>query len=403
VLVWDGGSHPAVYEIVADPPSVQLRSVLFALKGKAYPVLAMHLEPFRDLADGADAAQRRRLELTVPGRVMALAGTGGVRTDLLDAVRGAWEMASRAGELDRYPCPPFQRLVQDARRVGASDADLFATFEWSLGGELVRGLRNLARRSRGLCLAGGSALNIKWNARIRAIAGFDEVWVPPFTNDSGSAIGAACAEYAVRTGHAALDWDVYRGPALIPSRDRPDARQRPVSVPELAGLLANEGEPIVVLQGPAELGPRALGNRSIIAPATDADMRARLNTMKEREDYRPVSPVCLEEHASQVFDPGCPDPYMLYEHRVRDDWIRRVPAVVHIDGSARLQTVRAAQHPWLAALLEEYRKLTGIPLLCNTSANLPGRGFFPDVESALRWGRARYVWSDGILYSLAEG
>lgn len=399
VLVWDGGSHPCIYEVVADPPSVRLCHVLSKLQGKVYPVLALHLEPFRDLAKDADAAGRGRLELTVPGKVMALAGKGSVRADLLDMVRAACETVSGTRELDSYPCPTLQGLIQDARYAGASDLDLFATFEFFIGNELVRGLRNLVTRTPKLCLAGGSALNIKWNARIRETAGFDEVWIPPFTNDSGSAIGAACAEYVLQTGHAALRWNVYRGPALMPNHDQVNARRRPISIPELATLLATEGEPLVVLHGSAELGPRALGNRSVLAPATDADMRARLNFIKEREDYRPVSPVCLEEYAPYVFDPGCPDPYMLYEHRVRTDWIRRVPAVVHADGSARLQTVTAAQHPWLAALLEEYRKLTGIPLLCNTSANLPGRGFFPDIASALQWGRARYVWSDGMLYT----
>jgi carbamoyltransferase len=400
VLVWDGGSHPCIFEVGMDPPTLRVCGVLSGLMGKAYPALALHLERFRELAEGADTAERRALELTLPGKVMALAGYGSVREDLIDLVRTAVGAASAVGVLDDYPVPPFQRLLKEAAQAGASDIDVFATFESFVGNELVRGLRAFSGRTRGLCLAGGSALNIKWNARIRTAAGFDEVWVPPMTNDSGSALGAACADYAMRTGHMALRWDVYGGPTLVCSDHYPTGwRRRRASVNDVAALLASRSDPIVVLDGPAELGPRALGNRSVLAPATDADMRHRLNHIKGREDYRPISPVCLQQYAPDVFEPGCPDPYMLFEHRVRDYWVDRVPAIVHVDGSARLQTVTYTRQPWLSALLEEYRRLTGIPLLCNTSANLPGRGFFPDVQSALRWEGAPYVWSDGMLYT----
>jgi carbamoyltransferase len=153
----------------------------------------------------------------------------------------------------------------------------------------------------------------------------------------------------------------------------------------------------VVLTGRAEIGPRALGHRSIIAPATDAAMRDRLNDLKQRAHYRPVAPVCLEDAAPSVFAPGTRDPYMLFEHRVRPQWLDRVPAVVHVDGSARLQTV-GPDNPVLFELLTAYHERTGIPVLCNTSANFNGSGFFPDVASAARWGQVGRVWSDGALF-----
>ncbi|MEE3922504.1 carbamoyltransferase C-terminal domain-containing protein [Micromonospora sp. BRA006-A] len=150
----------------------------------------------------------------------------------------------------------------------------------------------------------------------------------------------------------------------------------------------------MVVDGRAELGPRALGHRSIIAPAHDPAMKDRLNEIKLRESYRPVAPICLEERAPEVFDPGTPDPYMLFEHHIRPGggWRDRVPAVVHADGSARLQTVGPA-HPLLFELLTAYERHSGIPVLCNTSANHPGRGFFPDAASAMRWGGVPRVWS----------
>ena len=127
-------------------------------------------------------------------------------------------------------------------------------------------------------------------------------------------------------------------------------------------------------------------------------MKRLLNDVKSREPYRPVAPICLEEHAPTVFDPGTPDPYMLFEHWVRPEWIDRVPAVMHLDGTARLQTVNESDDPNLHAILREYYRCSGIPVLCNTSANYNGRSFFPDVASAIEWGQLDLVWSEGVLY-----
>ena len=127
-------------------------------------------------------------------------------------------------------------------------------------------------------------------------------------------------------------------------------------------------------------------------------MKDLLNTIKGREAYRPVAPICLAEAATQVFDPGTSDPHMLFDHVVRPEWRQRVPAICHLDGTARVQTVTADQERDLFALLSAYERLSGIPLLCNTSANDHGRGFFPDVASAMRWGRVPRIWSSGSIY-----
>ena len=225
------------------------------------------------------------------------------------------------------------------------------------------------------------------------------VWVPPFANDSGSALGAACAELFVTGRGLALDWDVYAGPAVRTGHGHHGWATRQCSVGDLATLLHATGDPVVFLQGRAEIGPRALGNRSILAPATDAAMKGRLNSMKRREPYRPVSPICLIDRAAEIFDPGLSDPYMLFDHRIRPTWTDRIPAVRHLDGTARLQTVSHQSAPRLAALLEVYEARSGVPVLCNTSANLNGRGFFPDVESAVRWGEVDHVWCEGVLHT----
>jgi carbamoyltransferase len=202
----------------------------------------------------------------------------------------------------------------------------------------------------------------------------------------------------------AIDWNARLGPKLLPVGEIPAGWSVASCTPqELARLLHTTGEPIVVLHGRAELGPRALGARSILAPATDPAMKERLNDAKRRESYRPVAPICLEEHAPEVFDPGTPDPYMLFEHWMRPGWAERVPAVVHLDGTARLQTVSDREDPNLTAILREYHRVSGIPVLCNTSANHNGHGFFPDVASAVGWGRVDRVWSEGTLYHRVDG
>jgi carbamoyltransferase len=198
-------------------------------------------------------------------------------------------------------------------------------------------------------------------------------------------------------GRWAMDWSAYAGPQLKLGNVKSGIKMSPAQLGRY--IAANPEEPIVVLHGRAEVGPRALGHRSILAAATVADNKRKLNAMKLREDFRPVAPLCLEQYAPLVFEPGTPDPHMLFEHWVRLDWEHRVPAVVHLDLSARLQTINAEQCPVVTEILTAYHAETGIPLLCNTSANYNGKGFFPDIESALRWGGTRYVWADGALYS----
>jgi hypothetical protein len=146
-------------------------------------------------------------------------------------------------------------------------------------------------RRMNLCSTGGCALNIKWNSLLRDSGMFRAIWVPPFPNDSGAALGAACCEM-VREGRAlALQWDVYSGPDLQPQRPAPAWTASPCDERRLARILHEQAEPVVVLHGRAAVGPRALGNRSILASAVEPGMKDRLNAIKGRADYRPVAPV----------------------------------------------------------------------------------------------------------------
>ena len=200
------------------------------------------------------------------------------------------------------------------------------------------------------------------------------------------------------SSNKSLEWNVFSGPNVKESEILPGWSKKDCSIDELAQLLHDSNEPVVVVNGYAELGPRALGNRSIIAAPVRKEMKSILNYVKNREDYRPVSPICLESESAKIFEPGGYDPYMLFDHIVKEDWVDRIPAVIHLDGSARLQTMSNEQNPITTALLESYYRISNIPLLCNTSANYNGKGFFPDVKSVMEWGRVNYIWSNETLY-----
>ncbi|WP_062215835.1 carbamoyltransferase N-terminal domain-containing protein [Streptomyces sp. NBRC 109706] len=404
VLVWDGGTTPRLYRVDGRTRAVRLVSSLLPLPGNYFSDFCSHFEPFHRDTTGLDREARVRHHLSVAGKAMAYAALGRVEPSAFPEFDRLIAGFPTISPDNAFALGEKVAANRDQIMPGLSNADIIATFQEYLGGRLADRLVALVRRRFpdrriNLALGGGCALNIKWNSRLRETGLFASVWVPPFPNDSGAAIGTACCEMFREGAGTALDWNVYRGPRIavgeLPagwSAARCDERA-------LARLLHTEGEPVVVLSGRAEIGPRALGNRSILAPATDPAMKDRLNGMKDRASYRPVAPICLTDRAEEVFAPGGADPYMLFEHTLRGDWAERVPAVVHLDGTARLQTIDADSGSATATVLAEYARLSGVPVLCNTSANLNGRGFFPDVASAARWGRTRYVWSDGTLYT----
>jgi len=136
-------------------------------------------------------------------------------------------------------------------------------------------------------------------------------------------------------------------------------------------------------QGRSEYGPRALGHRSLLAHPGHAANLDRLNEVKGREQFRPVAPMVLAELAGDLFDGPLPSPYMLFTHRVAPRWAARIPAVVHVDGSARIQTVDRRQEPLVARLLDAFARRTGLPVVVNTSLNTAGRPMVDDPRDAL--------------------
>jgi carbamoyltransferase len=233
---------------------------------------------------------------------------------------------------------------------------------------------------RRLCLAGGAALNCVMNSKIRDARIFDEMWVQPAAGDAGTALGAALAVDARErhaTQHTAMT-HAYFGPsyddaaieAFLAWSKVPYRRLADIAG-ETAALLARD-KIIGWFQGRMEFGPRALGARSILASPLDAAMQMRLNELKDREDFRPVAPVIIEEAAADWFVGGDVAPYMLFVFDVRSDRAGQIPAVRHVDGTARIQTVSRDQHRVYYDLLRAFERLTGVPVLINTSFNTRG-------------------------------
>jgi carbamoyltransferase len=232
-----------------------------------------------------------------------------------------------------------------------------------------------------LCMAGGVALNCVMNARLRDRGPFRRLWVQPAAGDAGTAMGAALWIDARERGADCRPWQMdhaFLGPSYRDEEIEDFLRwtklsyRRLTDIPgEAADILARD-RIIGWFQGRMEFGPRALGARSILASPIHAEMQARLNDIKEREDFRPVAPVVLEEDAGEWFVDAGVSPFMLFVHDVRPDKVDRIPAVRHVDGTARIQTIRRSQNPVYYDLLKAFRDRTGVPVLVNTSFNTRG-------------------------------
>jgi carbamoyltransferase len=271
-------------------------------------------------------------------------------------------------------------------------ADLACSVQARLEEVLVELARWLHGQTGDRCLAmaGGTALNCVANSRIWRETPFEQVWVQPASGDAGTALGAAlqlCAdggEPAEPMATAALGrgW----------SDDDLAATLRRAAVPfttpydlagEVADVLAANGV-VAWFDGRSEFGPRALGHRSLMAHPGEASNLERLNDVKGREQFRPVAPMVLAERAADIFSDGpLPSPYMLFVHRVAPAWRDRIPAVVHVDGTARIQTIDAATTLRVAELLRAFEARTGLPVVVNTSLNTAGRPMVDTPREAL--------------------
>ena len=254
--------------------------------------------------------------------------------------------------------------------------------------DLARWTYDAAGGPKTLTMAGGTALNCVANARIAAEGPYERVWVQPAAGDSGTALGAALS--VSREGGPVVPFagaDLGRGwtdeelEAELKRAALPDTRPESIAA-EAARVLADNGI-VAWYQGRSEYGPRALGHRSLLAHPGDPDTQTRMNNVKGREQFRPIAPMVRAERFADIFDGVYPSPYMLFVHRVKPEWKDRIPAVVHVDGTARVQTVHTETEPVVAEMLAEFERLTGLPVVVNTSLNTAGRPMVDTPREAM--------------------
>ncbi|MGN9908682.1 carbamoyltransferase C-terminal domain-containing protein [Phytohabitans sp. LJ34] len=390
-LVWEGNIG-SFYRIDEEGRVSHLREVL-TYPGNKYGFLFA-------LADPKFPASQEFMRLEDAGKQMALAGFADDRqndpgeqavVDFIlaqtEVITGRLKAALRESPLHDVG---LHSPVYRNAAAGLSDA-IFERFYDYARENLTEGLP--------LLVSGGCALNCEWNRRWRESGLFADVFVPPCPNDSGSALGTAIDAQHFYAGSASITWSVYGGSEFVDDIPFDSSRYltKPFDPAEVARFLLDGGI-IGWARGRWEIGPRALGNRSILAAPFSNETTRRLNAIKQREDYRPIAPIVLEEDAGMWFSGASPDPYMLYFSTVKSD---ALPAVTHVDGTARVQTVTFEDNPAICSLLVAFRELTGYSVLCNTSLNFSGKGFINRTSDLIAYGEARgldgYVVGDSFV------
>jgi carbamoyltransferase len=246
---------------------------------------------------------------------------------------------------------------------------------------------------RNLCLAGGVALNSKANGKILASGVVDQMFVQPAASDDGVALGAALAPFLDHGGRLPNKTmrHAYLGPAFDDAAVETalrtyKLRYTPLNDPaETAAELLSSGKILGWFQGRMEFGPRALGSRSILADPRDPHMNAKVNNaVKFREWWRPFAPSLKKEAAGEYLESGTDSPFMILTAQVRSEKRSVIPAVTHVDGSARPQTVEKEINPLFWRLIDEFEKRTGVPVVMNTSFNLRGEAIVHTPTDAVR-------------------
>jgi carbamoyltransferase len=379
VLVLDGrgeaASHLSGYYKDGDLTALSAQSLPHSL-GLMYEDLTEHLGFMRSSDEY---------------KVMALASYGKpAHLDLMrEAIRTTPDGGFRTDPIDWESLAP--RVSGDLTTAHADLASSVQTRLEEVILELARWVYEAAGGPETLVMAGGVALNCVANARIAREGPYRDLWVQPAAGDSGTALGAA-----LHLAHHGADRlepfpssgaDLGRGFTESEIEDElrraAVAYHRPASIAaEAARVLAGNGT-VAWYQGRSEYGPRALGHRSLLANPADPATTARLNDIKGREQFRPVAPMVLASRAAEIFEGQLPSPYMLFVHNVRPQWRERIPAVVHVDGTARVQTVDEADEPLVAQMLTEFERRTGLPVVVNTSLNTAGRPMVDTPREAL--------------------
>ena len=257
----------------------------------------------------------------------------------------------------------------------------------------LAGMAGRLTGAKNLCVAGGVALNCVANGRLQRETDFEKFFFYPAAGDTGTSVGAALAvEHLLHRAPRSMEVaSEYLGTGFTSAEvravlDRGRLRYHTLQDPEVtAARMIADGLIIAWFQGRAEFGPRALGNRSILADPRCKEIKDLLNaTVKFREPFRPYAPSVLEESCGKYFGSDVPSPYMLRAYPTRPEMIEVLPAITHVDGTARVQTVSAKQNPRYYRLIKEFGRITGIDCVLNTSFNIRGEPIINTVDEAIK-------------------
>nr|WP_116336214.1 carbamoyltransferase C-terminal domain-containing protein [Cupriavidus taiwanensis] len=388
-LIWEGHIG-AFYEI---DEALTLRRIKQIMVGPGIRYAFAY-----GLADPTFSLGRGHVRLGDAGKQMALAAYA-------QSVKPSAQETAILDALFSKPFEPPQFLKSDFRDFAIYNSGVASEQSKRLA-RLVsdrifdifhRQIKPLVNDRRPLLIAGGCGLNCEWNRAWLDSGLFSDVFVPPCPNDTGSAIGSAADAQWHFTGHAKLEWTVYSGQPFVDDvgYEAVDGlgpfRRHTSRIDEIAAAL-HEGAVLAMVSGRTEIGPRALGNRSIVAAPFHRSTLQRINAIKRREFFRPVAPVCLEEDLDAHFDLSRPSPYMLYFSKARSAALQ---ATTHVDGSSRVQSVSASQNPNLHRLLTAFKAKTGYGVLCNTSLNFHGAGFINRTSDLVAY--AQQTGLDGFV------
>jgi len=279
-------------------------------------------------------------------------------------------------------------------------ADLAFTGQYFFAELMTELLQHLQQVTgcKNLSLAGGCALNSAFNGQIKSRTHFEQIYIPSAPADDGTALGAAWLALHVDQPDLKINdpknkfLSPYLGSRvsnasvtrLIQYNHSLDIRHLPKTICETTAELLAKGQLIGWIQGKAEYGPRALGNRSILADPRQASTKDKINQhIKFRENFRPFAPSVLHEHAAEYFEHYHESPYMDKTLRIHSSMRKRIAAVCHVDGTGRLQTVKQVWNPRFYALINYFYKQTQMPMLLNTSFNVMGKPLVHSLEDAL--------------------
>ncbi len=262
--------------------------------------------------------------------------------------------------------------------------------------DIIVGLADFLYKNTGhtnICVAGGVGLNGLANTEILKKTPFKNIYIQPAAYDAGAALGAAYYVYngLLRNSRNFTMTDVYYGPCYSDDEIEKELKacklkyEKHENIARKGAELLTKGKIIGWFQGRMEFGPRALGARSIIADPRNPDMKDIINIcVKHREEFRPFAPAILAEHCGEFYDMDRPSPFMLLVYDTRSDKRNTIPAVTHVDGSGRVQTVDKSGSSPYRALIEEFYKITGVPVILNTSFNIMGEPIVTNPEQAIR-------------------